>query len=170
MIFPVRESSEKLDLCLNYSKSRANLSCGKNRVKIRKKSCNVNNNIGLGNIKISGVKEKVTFYPDFRLVFGVNHDFFFIKTCTHIVLTLSIKKIYENFILFVQCSVDRHTALYLRRAVTLVPSDMIENRWSRSSVPPPRIQKAVYTFALGSLFGSKWGRGDLFSWPTPMIM
>ena len=69
--------SEKPDLCLNHSKSRANLSCGKNRIKIRKKSCNVNNNIGLGIIKISGVKEKVTFYPDFRLVFGVNQDFFF---------------------------------------------------------------------------------------------
>ena len=75
--FFVEFRSEKLDLCLNYSKSRANLSCGKNRIKIRKKSCNVNNNIGLGNIKISGVKEKVTFYPDFRLVFGVNHDIFF---------------------------------------------------------------------------------------------
>ena len=73
----VELKSEKLDLCLKHSKSRANLSCGKNRIKIRKKSCNVNNNIGLGNIKISGVKEKVTFYPDFRLVFGVNHDFFF---------------------------------------------------------------------------------------------
>ena len=69
--------SEKARLCLNYSKSRANLSCGKNRIKIRKKSCNVNNNIGLGNIKISGFKENVTFHPDFRLVFGINHDFFF---------------------------------------------------------------------------------------------
>ena len=28
------------------------------------------------------------------------------------------------FILFGQCSVDRHTALYLRRAATLVPSDI----------------------------------------------
>ena len=69
--------SEKPRLCLNHSKSRANLSCGKNRIKIRKKSCNVNNHFGLGNIKISGFKEKVTFYPDFRLVFGINHDFFF---------------------------------------------------------------------------------------------
>ena len=35
---------------------------------------------------------------------------------------------------------------------------------------PLWIEKDVYTSALGSLFGSKWGRGDLFSWPTPMIM
>ena len=48
----VELKSEKLDLCLNYSKSRANLSCGKNRNKIRKKRCNVINIIELGNIKL----------------------------------------------------------------------------------------------------------------------
>ena len=41
--------------------------------------------------------------------------------------------------LFGQCSVDRHTALYLRRAAILVPSDivpsdMIENRRFRCCV------------------------------------
>ena len=54
------------------------------------------------------------------------------------------KKNYENFIFFVQYSVDRHTALYLRRAAySLVPSDCFEIAGVAAVCPPPQKKKSL---------------------------